>query len=1195
MVRTSLYNSDFIMLGSVLFLFHFSSVVDSISIYFILRIDYCTVSKSAHQDPLCWKSRPEKGLKFVVPPKFILHFCTMASSAESVVTSSFLLTNLHCPSCVSSIETALFGLTPRPYSVSPSILTSWVTVRHERRQSLVTFQNVLTSAGFDIASITQDGITYDIPSTPFRSTYNPLDSYIERLRVNTRNTKTSARDIIQDRHIQECKQCQLELAEMLSVRHSSTTELTPAPTKSKPKTHGRYLEQENEQAQGSETSTGSFTGTTIDTLDSKKTWRATLAVGGMTCASCAKTISDQIQKIEWVEKISVNLIANSATIDFMDKSNARKLVDAIEDMGFDAVLDRVISLKTEDGVQKRKVELKVDGMFCSHCPGRLQESLSIFKDGVAIEKALTVQDPILKLSYIPHLPERSIRTIIETLNRTDERFSVSIHHPPTLEERTQKMHALERKRISARVILSVVAAIPTLIIGVVFMSLVSENNSARQYLMGSWTAGISRSQWALFIMATPVYFFAADVFHRRAIKEIFMLWRPASKTPFLQRLYRFGSMNMLMSLGTTVAYVSSVAQLIAAAAVKSHEPDDGSFYFDSVVFLTMFLLIGRLIEAYSKAKTGDAVSMLGKLRPTEALLIENDTESVSKSTSVFVDLLETGDSIRILHGASPPCDGTVLDGETSFDESSLTGESKLIKKKMGDEVFAGTINKGSPITICVTGVAGTSMLDQIVTAVREGQTKRAPIERIADTLTSYFVPFITLFAISTWIIWLTLGLTGSLPADYLDNGSNWVAWSLQFAIAVFVVACPCGLALAAPTAIFVGGGLAAQFGILVKGGGEAFEKASKLDCVVFDKTGTLTLGGAPSVTNHEFLAPELVTEDSLLGAVRGLEESSSHPVAKGIVSFCGEPAFANILDVEEIPGKGLKGKCDSGDSERESFGILIGNDALMADHQIAIATETGVALQEWKEQGKSVALCAINKSDTWQLALIMAISDQIRPEAVPVISALRKRGTEVWMLSGDNHTTATAVANQVGILSTNVISGVLPSQKSDAIQNLQKTLKKRDASGKENLERAIIAMVGDGINDSPALTTADVGIAIGSGSDIAISSAEFVLVSSNLESLLTLLDLSQTVFRRVKFNFAWALVYNMITVPVAAGCFFAIKTSSGSHVRLDPVWASLAMALSSISVVVSSLLLRSKIPGIGFTARRGVGGQTADS
>jgi len=854
-----------------------------------------------------------------------------------------------------------------------------------------------------------------------------------------------------------------------------------------------------------------------------------------------------------------------------------------------------------------------------------------FGDRVKVEKPLTLQDPIMTISYIPLVPGFTIRTIIEAISAVDRSLEPSIYHPPTLEERSRKIHARERQRIFLRVLLTLIIAVPTLLIGIVFMSLVPSNNTVRMWLMKPLRVKISRAQWALFIMATPVYFLCADVFHLRALKELRSMWKPGSTTPFFQRFYRFGSMNMLMSLGTSIAYFSSVAQLIAAGVSPPIEVDNSAFYFDSVVFLTLFLLIGRMIESYSKSKTGDAVMMLGKLRPTEALLVDSRSLKSDILTgqqiangqqgeylrTVKIDLLEFGDTVKVLHGASPPCDGIVIQGESKFDESSLTGESKLIKKAINDEVFSGTVNKESPISIKITGVSGSSMLDQIVRAVREGQTRRAPMERIADTLTGYFVPFVTSIAILTWVLWLSLGYGGILPPDYIgQHAGGWVAWSLQFAIAVFVVACPCGLALAAPTALFVGGGLAAQHGILVKGGGEAFEKASQLDCIVFDKTGTLTLGGKPTVTDFQYFNseakfgrenPEIRSdsqfEKTILEMVGSVEGNSSHTVANAISSFCQsrETNHIDVDDVEEIAGKGMKGSFHL-EISNENLDLIVGNEHLLRDNNVSVHPEAKSTLDAWKSEGKSVALAAVSlrggkkmaeekcEAPTWNLVAIFAISDPIRPEAPAIIRALQKRGTQVWMLSGDNEITANAIGAQVGILPSNVIAGVLPTEKAEKIQYLQRSLKFRNStSGKEHTQkRAIVAMVGDGINDSPALTTADVGIAIGSGSDIAISSAEFVLVSSNLKSLITLLDLSRFVFRRIKFNFGWALIYNLIALPVAAGALYPI-VSKGSHVRLDPVWASLAMAASSISVVCSSLALRSSIPFVGFKVEKVVG------
>jgi Cu+-exporting ATPase len=1154
----------------------------------------------------------------------------MAQTAtrSHLVTTSFLLSNLHCPSCVSHIKDTLFSLDPAPIAVSPSLLSSWVTIHHDHSLSTEDIEDALENAGFDICDVTAEHVTGGSPQHMGLDGENGyLGRFIHRLNPGPEAECSSGKTRKATRHLQNCESCRLEAAGKQRVLDSKS----PASSSNIAKST-----QPTQPTMSFTSEKGLCSLVSVDSTASQQdTWRASVAVGGMTCASCAGTITEELEKKDWVRKVVVNLISNSAVIDFVGEEHKNDLVWSIEDIGFEAVIDTVVDLRgaekdPEERSITRTVDILVHGMFCDNCPSRVLNGIETFGERVKIEKVLTVRDPIVTVQYTPQVPDFTIRNIFSKIVEMDPSFKPSIYHPPTLEERSRKIHAREQLRILIRAILTLVIAIPTLIIGIIYMSLVPESNSGRQFLMAPLRATVSRAQWALFIMATPVYFLCADVFHVRALKEIRSMWRPGSKTPLLQRFYRFGSMNMLMSVGTSIAYMSSVAQLIAAGVHPPAMPDNNSFYFDSVVFLTLFLLIGRLIESYSKSKTGDAITMLGKLKPTEALLVTtklnfsasdetlnnaqepngNSSEAIQR---INVDLLEFGDLVKVLHGGSPPCDGTVIQGETKFDESSLTGESRLVKKVVGDEVFSGTINKDSPVCIEITGVSGASMLDQIVKVVREGQTKRAPMERIADTLTSYFVPFVTLIAIGTWVIWLNLGLSGTLPNDYLGaNAGGWVVWSLQFAIAVFVVACPCGLALAAPTAIFVGGGLAAKHGILVKGGGEAFEKASKLDCIIFDKTGTLTVGGEPVVTDFEHFPIEAeIGEDQaeaerrVLGMVNSIEGNSSHTVAKALVSFCkqkrmkGQDSKIELNNVEEIAGKGMKGTFHI-NATPEEVEMIIGNELLMSDNMIQISHSAQTTIDEWKSKGRSVALAAVrSKTDksyedwfstsAWQLAVAFAISDPVRPEATGIIRALQKRGKDVWMLSGDNQVTANVIGSQLGIPSTNIIAGVLPSQKAEKIQYLQKSLKARNPnSGAEySQRRALVAMVGDGINDSPALTTADVGIAIGSGSDIAISSAEFVLVSSNLNSLITLLDLSQFVFRRIKFNFGWALIYNLIALPVAAGALYPI-VSNGLHIRLDPVWASLAMAASSISVVCSSLALRSRIPWIGFKAPKNV-------
>ncbi|KAH5136588.1 hypothetical protein HBH70_120810 [Parastagonospora nodorum] len=962
-------------------------------------------------------------------------------------------------------------------------------------------------------------------------------------------------------------------------------------------------------------------------------WRATYAIGGMTCSRCSGFVNDALIQHPWIEKVDVNLVSNTAVVVFKGKEHLAEIKESIEDAGYDADLDQVLpeGATTKDATE-RSVAIRIHGMFCQHCPDNIRRGLQeAYHDRIVVEggkSIFSLHSPTLYIRYVPDAPSFTIRHIFKTIASLNPGFRPSVFHPPTIEARAREMHAQERKRTLLRLLLCVIVAIPTFVLGIVFMSLINSTHPIRKYLMGTmWAGNVTRLSWALFILATPIYFFAADTFHRRAIKEVKAMWRPGSRTPYLHRFTRFGSMNMLICLGTSIAYFASVVELILAATKKTKGSMDDS-YFDAVVFLTMFLLLGRFLEAYSKAKTGDAVTSLGELRPDEAVLVDSE----KGDGKVDTDLLEVGDIVRVYHGTSPPFDGVVLDGKSNFDESSLTGESRPVKKATGDTVFSGTINKGAPITIRITSISGTSMLDQIIAAVREGQTRRAPVERVADTITSHFVPFVIAVAIITWLVWLILGTTGGIPKKWKNEGAGgWALWSLRFAIAVFVIACPCGIGLAAPTALFVGGGLAAKHGILVRGGGEAFQEASSLDCIVFDKTGTLTEGGDPAVTDHRFCG--IRNSSLVLGITKALELQSNHPISRALVSFCDKQIHDSptAVDVDEVPGKGLKGTFRV---DAHEIVAIIGNESFMADHRVPMDAENTLALQMWKSQGKSVALLALQlpqtetekavasdasaqpSAPTWQLACIFSIADPLRPEAISVIAALKQRGIDVWMLSGDNPTTANAVGEQVGIPASNIIAGVLPDQKAEKIKYLQQTLTKPHKTGLFNIpfmrskktQRATVAMVGDGINDAPALSTADLSIAIGSGSDIALSSSSFILINSRLTTILTLLDLSRVVFRRVYFNFGWALVYNMIAMPVAAGVLFpittgtdhmdmhhngvgmkggmAMETSGRKHVRLDPVWAALAMALSSVSVVCSSLALRSRIPGVGFRERR---------
>ena len=926
-------------------------------------------------------------------------------------------------------------------------------------------------------------------------------------------------------------------------------------------------------------------------LSSQQTsiFRLALSIERMTCASCVGAITRGLEDFPFVSKVNIDLMGNKGIVEFEDKNNKAAILEKIDDLGYDAV---ELECEQLDGIhdtrQEREVTITVEGTYCPNCPENIRHALDKgFGATVTILHPPSERDPHVTIKYIPTPPAVTIREIIATIKAADEAFSASVYHAPSDEERSSMIRRRHRNEIIRRLLLAFIVAIPTFIIGIVYMSLVPNTNQTRIWFQEPvWAGNVTREEWALFIMTTPVMFYSALGFHEGALKDIRSLWRRRSKVPILRRFYRFGSMNLLISLGTTVAYFSSLAVLIMDAVDKRGTTGRSSdTYFDSVTFLTLFLLIGRFLEAYTKAKTGEAVNMLANLKPSEAYLVGPGNEKVSENAEpqdsvvrkISTDMIEVGDVVSVPLGNSPPSDGMISqEGTFLFDESSLTGEAKPVKKTMGDQVFAGTVNVSHPVRMTVTELGGTSMLDKIIAVVREGQGKRAPIERLADVITGYFAPVVTLIAIVTWVVWLSLGEGGVLPKSWLDvQQGGWAFWSLEFAIAVFVVACPCGIGLAAPTALYVGGGLAAKDHILAQGGGDAFQEASNMDAIVFDKTGTLT-EGRMQVTNFDILDS---TQDNALALAmsKSLEESCTHPIAMAISEYCDtklrdlRAPSINASEIQEVSGSGMKGVfivslAETGN--KVTYEATLGNQRLSTPED---NPALDALLIKYQNLGQSVATLSIRKTDTGLAEpslpiALFAITDPLRPATASVLQTLRNNhNLSVHMCTGDNATTARSIALQIGIPIANVHANVLPHEKADYIKSLQ------HQEGK----RKIIAFVGDGTNDTPALAAADVSIALSSGSDVAITQASFILLNSDLETILKLVKLAKRVFWRVKMNFIWAAVYNVCLIPVAAGV-----TYPAGRWRLGPVWASAAMAASSVSVVCSSLALR--LPEIEF-------------
>ncbi len=572
------------------------------------------------------------------------------------------------------------------------------------------------------------------------------------------------------------------------------------------------------------------------------------------------------------------------------------------------------------------------------------------------------------------------------------------------------------------------------------------------------------------------------------------------------------NMNTLVAVGTSVAYFYSIFAMFTGREV----------YFESAAFVTIFVLLGDAMEEKMHDNASNALAKLMNLQAKDAEVWRN-----GEYIKIPLVEVEVGDLIRVKPGEKIPVDGVITDGSSTIDESMVTGESMPVAKKKGDAVVGSTININGTITFKATKVGKDTMLSQIVDLVKKAQTSHAPIQNITDKISNIFVPTVLIIAILTFIIWFAF-----LGATAVE--------AMLFAVSVIVIACPCALGLATPTALMVGTARSARMGVLIKNG-EVLEEVSDIDTVVFDKTGTITIG-KPVVTDI------VGKQDEVLTIAASLEENSEHPLAAAIVNKAKEAKvpLEQITQFQAVEGKGIR-------AIYQKQNAFVGSEKILKDAKISQEIiEQAAKLQS---QAKTVVYVGL---DTTIIGLI-AIQDTSKPSSKEAIAELKKRGLKTIMLTGDNEKVAAAIANEVGI--DQVIAGILPTEKARKIKQLQSEGRK-------------VAFVGDGINDAPALSTADVGIAMGSGTDIAIDSGGIVLVQNDLCGVVRALDISKKTFNRIKLNLFWALIYNTIGIPIAAGLFV------GLGLTLSPELAGLAMAFSSVSVVSSSLLLnKAKIAG----------------
>lgn len=609
-------------------------------------------------------------------------------------------------------------------------------------------------------------------------------------------------------------------------------------------------------------------------------------------------------------------------------------------------------------------------------------------------------------------------------------------------------------------------------------------------ILARFLGALPGEHYSMLLLATPVMAIGGWPFFRGA-------WAALKN--------RSASMDTLITVGTMTAYLYSIYALLTG----------GSVYFEIAALLIVFILLGQLFEELSRSRASKAIEKLAQLQAKEAIVLRG-----GKEVKVAIEDLSPDDIILVKPGAKVPTDGVVVEGKSSVDESMVTGESLPVSKNAGDNVIGATINKTGSFTFKPTKLGSETMLAQIIELVRRAQNSRAPIQRLADKVSSIFVPVVLVLAVVTFSIW------------YVLLGASFVT-AMLFAVSVVVIACPCALGLAVPTALMVGTGRGARLGVLIKSG-EVLESARGISLVVFDKTGTIT-EGKPKVTDVIGDSKEVLTVAS------GLEARSEHPLASAILERTADQkiSFPKVSDFAAIEGRGVSGVMNNKP-------YLLGSLRLFTEKKIELASSKA-DIDRLQTEGKTLVFVGTDK----KLIGIIAIQDAPKTSSKAAISKLKKMGIRTVMITGDNQSTAEAVAKQVGI--DEIRAEVLPEDKANEVKSFQQKYK--------------VAFVGDGINDAPALAQADLGIAMGSGTDVAIETGDIVLVKNDLGDVVRALKLSQKTFSRIKLNLFWAFVYNLGGIPIAAGVF------SGLGLTLNPALAGLAMAFSSVSVVTSSLLL----------------------
>jgi len=840
-----------------------------------------------------------------------------------------------------------------------------------------------------------------------------------------------------------------------------------------------------------------------------------IPIRGMHCASCAGRIEKGLQAVPGVEHASVNFGAERAVVRFdPSRTSIDALRGAVKDLGYE--------------VPQEEVVIPIQGMHCASCVRRIEEALTAVPGVTRASVNLATEQAVI--SYLPGTTTLTeLRRAIQDSGYTP--LEIAVSEPGADREkavREREAAELKRKFLMGALLstLIVIGALP-------HMGL---------HAVGAWIPPLLSSPWVQLLLATPVHFWVGWQFHRG----------------FLTTLrHRTADMNTLVSVGTNAGYFYSVMATVAPSFVAIEQ--QAAVYFETVAVLHTLIILGRWLEARARGRTSEAIKkLIGLQAKTARVLRRSDAGLVEQD--IPIEQVQVADWIVVRPGEKIPVDGIVREGVSAVDESMLTGESLPVEKRAGATVFGATLNKTGAFTFEATKVGRQTALAQIIRLVEKAQASKPPIQRLADRLAAVFVPAVVGIALVTFVVWAVWG-----PAPAL-------VFALSNLMAVLLIACPCAIGLAAPTAVMVGVGKAAEHGILFRGA-EALEVTSKLTAVVLDKTGTLTRG-EPSVTDiivgsgfsvqgsgvvqtsgvgsnptmsHEpsTLNPK---QRELLRLAASAERGSEHPLGESIVARAKAEGLALVTPegFEAIPGHGVR-------STVEGRRLVLGNLKLMQ--------EQGFRLDGWAEEGERLA--AQGKTPVFlgvdgALTGMIAVADTLKPHAREAVAAFRRLGLQVVMMSGDSRRTAEAIAREVGI--DRVLAEVLPEEKASEVRKLQ-------------AEGHVVAMAGDGINDAPALAQADVGIAIGTGTDVAIEASDVTLITDDLRAVVTAIALGARTMRTMKQNFFWAMAYNVVLIPVAAGALYPVL-----GLLMSPVLAGAAMAFSSVSVVLNSLRLRAFRP-----------------